>query len=45
MNQEGWVVFFDDLNSPNFDVCFRLIQEVGNSFIQSYFPILIKEKI
>jgi len=37
-------LFFDDLNRWDFDTCFRLLQSVGNSFPDAYFPIVIKRK-
>ena len=33
-------IFFDDLNAPDFDTCFRLQQSVGDSFLDAYAPIL-----
>ncbi|HTS54392.1 MAG TPA: oxygen-dependent coproporphyrinogen oxidase, partial [Burkholderiales bacterium] len=32
-------VFFDDLNEQSFDVSFRLMQSVGESFLPAYVPI------
>jgi coproporphyrinogen III oxidase len=32
-------VFFDDLNGQGFDVSFRLVQSVGESFLPAYLPI------
>jgi coproporphyrinogen III oxidase len=33
-------IFFDDLNQPDFDTCFRLMQSVGEHFLPAYIPIL-----
>lgn len=33
-------LFFDDLNSPDFNACFALTQSVGNCFIPAYVPIV-----
>lgn len=33
-------LFFDDLNHGGFDSCFGFMQEVGNSFLKAYIPIL-----
>lgn len=33
-------IFFDDLDQPDFDTCFRLMQSVGEHFIPAYIPIL-----
>ena len=33
-------IFFDDLNTPDFDHCFALTQDVGSSFIKAYAPIV-----
>ncbi len=37
-------LFFDDLNTPNFDQAFAFMQAVGNSFTQAYVPIIEKRK-
>ena len=37
-------IFFDDLNTPDFDTCFRLQQSVGDSFLDAYVPILERRK-
>lgn len=37
-------IFFDDLNEPDFATCFRLIQSVGNGFLDAYTPILERRK-
>ena len=35
-------IFFDDLNTWDFNTCFKFIQSVGNGFIDAYQPILKK---
>ena len=37
-------LFFDDLNELPFEDCFSLLQNVGNSFIDAYIPIVDKRK-
>ncbi len=37
-------IFFDDLNQPDFDTCFALMQSVGDRFIEAYRPILLRRK-
>ena len=37
-------LFFDDLNSPNFEQAFAFMQAVGNSYTQAYCPIIEKRK-
>lgn len=37
-------IFFDDLNTPDFETCFKLIQSVGDHFINAYLPVLEKRK-
>jgi coproporphyrinogen III oxidase len=37
-------VFFDDLNQPDFDSCFALVQGVGGQFLAAYVPILERRK-
>nr|WP_238485528.1 oxygen-dependent coproporphyrinogen oxidase [Rahnella ecdela] len=37
-------LFFDDLNSPDFDTCFNFMQAVGNGFTDAYLPIVVKRK-
>lgn len=32
-------IFFDDLNAPDFDTCFKLVQSVGDHFLPAYVPI------
>ncbi|NWG38821.1 MAG: coproporphyrinogen III oxidase, partial [Hydrogenophilaceae bacterium] len=36
--------FFDDLNSPDFDTCFNLMQSVGDHFLPAYVPIFERRK-
>ncbi|MDH3746852.1 MAG: oxygen-dependent coproporphyrinogen oxidase [Gammaproteobacteria bacterium] len=33
-------LFFDDLNEPDFDTCFEFVQNVGDSFMKAYAPIV-----
>lgn len=33
-------LFFDDLNIPDFDYCFRFIQAVGQGYLDAYLPIV-----
>ena len=33
-------VFFDDLNTPDFDTCFALVRSVGDAFLDAYVPIV-----
>ncbi len=33
-------LFFDDLNQPDFDTCFRFVRSVGDSFMTAYAPIV-----
>lgn len=33
-------IFFDDLSAPNFETCFRLVQNVGDHFLLAYVPIV-----
>jgi len=35
-------LFFDDLNTPDFDQCFAFQQSVGNAFLDAYLPIVEK---
>lgn len=35
-------LFFDDLNTPDFDQCFAFQQSVGNAFLDAYLPIINK---
>ncbi len=35
-------LFFDDLNEPDFDHCFRYLQSVGDHFSEAYFPLVKK---
>ncbi|WP_052184399.1 oxygen-dependent coproporphyrinogen oxidase [Rahnella aquatilis] len=37
-------LFFDDLNSPDFDTCFSFMQAVGNGFTDAYLPVVEKRK-
>ncbi|AIU72189.1 coproporphyrinogen III oxidase [Hafnia alvei FB1] len=37
-------LFFDDLNTPDFDRCFDFMQAVGNGFNAAYQPIVAKRK-
>ena len=37
-------IFFDDLNTPDFDTCFNLMQSVGDHFLPAYAPILEHRK-
>jgi coproporphyrinogen III oxidase len=37
-------IFFDDLNSPDFDTCFALQQSVGDHFLGAYAPLLERRK-
>lgn len=37
-------LFFDDLNTPDFDRCFAFMQAVGAGFSDAYLPIVAKRK-
>jgi coproporphyrinogen III oxidase len=37
-------LFFDDFNEGGFDQCFKLLQAVGDSYIQAYLPIVNRRK-
>lgn len=37
-------LFFDDLNTPDFDHCFEFIQCVGLGYLDAYLPIVEKRK-
>jgi coproporphyrinogen III oxidase len=37
-------IFFDDLNTPDFDTCFALQRSVGDCFLDAYEPILQQRK-
>ncbi len=37
-------IFFDDLNSADFETCFKLTQSVGNNFLTAYVPIFERRK-
>ncbi|CAE1148587.1 oxygen-dependent coproporphyrinogen oxidase [Serratia sp. Tan611] len=37
-------LFFDDLNSPDFEHCFAFTRAVGNGFLDAYLPIVAKRK-
>lgn len=37
-------LFFDDLNSPDFDTCFNFTQAVGDGFLEAYLPIVARRK-
>ena len=38
-------LFFDDLNTPDFNHCFAFMQAVGNGFTEAYLPIVEKRKL
>ena len=33
-------IFFDDLNTPDFDACFSFVRDVAESYVDAYTPIL-----
>jgi len=33
-------LFFDDLNAPDFDTCFRFARDVGEGYLDGYIPIV-----
>ena len=35
-------LFFDDVNEPDFDTCFKFVQAAGDSFLRGYKPIVEK---
>ncbi|HAU5760571.1 TPA: oxygen-dependent coproporphyrinogen oxidase, partial [Proteus mirabilis] len=35
-------LFFDDLNTPDFDHCFEFVQRVGQGYLDAYLPIVEK---
>ncbi len=35
-------LFFDDLNTPDFDTCFAYQRRVGDAFLEGYLPILAR---
>ncbi|MDC9597130.1 oxygen-dependent coproporphyrinogen oxidase [Xenorhabdus anantnagensis] len=37
-------LFYDDLNTPNFDTSFSFTQAVGNGFLSAYLPIVERRK-
>lgn len=37
-------LFFDDLNTPDFDTCFRFMRSVGDHYTQAYAPIVQRRK-
>jgi len=37
-------LFFDDLNTPDFDACFSLTRAVGDCFLDAYTPIVQKRR-
>ncbi len=37
-------IFFDDLNTPDFDTCFALTRSVGDHFIEAYRPIVERRR-
>ncbi|ANS44097.1 oxygen-dependent coproporphyrinogen oxidase [Serratia inhibens] len=37
-------LFFDDLNTPDFDSCFAFTRAVGEGFLDAYLPIVEKRK-
>lgn len=37
-------LFFDDLNTPDFDHCFGFVQAVGRAYIDAYLPIVERRK-
>lgn len=37
-------LFFDDLNTPDFDSCFAFMQSVGNHYLTAYLPIVQRRK-
>jgi coproporphyrinogen III oxidase len=37
-------IFFDDLNEDGFDASFALLQDVGNSFLPAYLPIVERRR-
>ncbi|CNI90367.1 coproporphyrinogen III oxidase [Yersinia frederiksenii] len=38
-------LFFDDLNSPDFDTCFNFARAVGEGFLDAYLPIVARRKM
>ncbi|MBS9434616.1 oxygen-dependent coproporphyrinogen oxidase [Photorhabdus hainanensis] len=37
-------LFYDDLNTPDFEHCFNFTQDVGKGFLSAYLPIVEKRK-
>ena len=37
-------VFFDDLNTPDFETCFALVKAVGGQFLPAYIPIVERRR-
>lgn len=38
-------LFFDDLNTPDFETAFSFMQAVGNGYLDAYVPIVEKRKV
>ena len=38
-------LFFDDLDTPDFDTCFAFARSVGDGYLQAYIPILERRKL
>ncbi|CCK15417.1 Coproporphyrinogen III oxidase, aerobic [Cronobacter universalis NCTC 9529] len=37
-------LFFDDLNTPDFNTCFAFMQAVGDGYLEAYLPIVERRK-
>jgi coproporphyrinogen III oxidase len=37
-------IFYDDLNTPDFDTCFALMRSVGDHFLPAYEPIVARRR-
>jgi coproporphyrinogen III oxidase len=37
-------IFFDDLNEPDFNICFSLVRSVGDHFLTAYAPIIERRR-
>jgi coproporphyrinogen III oxidase len=37
-------IFYDDLNTPDFDTCFALMRSVGDHFLPAYAPIVTRRR-
>jgi coproporphyrinogen III oxidase len=37
-------LFFDDLNEPDFETCFRLARDVGEGYLEGYVPIVERRR-